>query len=68
MSNRRFEMYEYRQVIHRMRMGESDRAIAKSGLMGRIKCARLRRMAAERGCGRGTPMKLFLSSSGVGVV
>jgi len=29
MSNRRFEMYQYRQVIHRMRMGESDRTIAR---------------------------------------
>ena len=39
MANRRFEMYEYRQVIFRMRMGQSDRTIAKSGLMGRLKCA-----------------------------
>ena len=42
MSNRRFEMYEYRQVIHRMRMGESDRTIARTGLMGRIKCGQIR--------------------------
>jgi hypothetical protein len=41
MANRRFEMHEYRHVIHRMRLGESDRAIAKTGLMGRLKCARL---------------------------
>lgn len=34
MANRKFEMYEYRHVIHRMRMGESDRAIARSKLMG----------------------------------
>ena len=27
MSNRRFEMYEYRQVMYRMRLGESDRGI-----------------------------------------
>ena len=39
MANRRFEMYQYRQVIHRMRMGETDRAIARSKLMGRLKCA-----------------------------
>ena len=32
-------MYEYRQVIYRMRLGESDRAIAKAGLMGRRKAA-----------------------------
>jgi len=37
MANRRFEMYEYRQVIVRMRLGESDRAIAQTGLMGRKK-------------------------------
>ena len=30
MANRRFEMYEYRQVIYRMRLGESDRSIAKA--------------------------------------
>jgi len=30
MANRRFEMFHYRQIIHRMRMGESDRAIAKT--------------------------------------
>jgi len=34
MANRRFEMHEYRHVIHRMRLGESDRAIAKAGLIG----------------------------------
>ena len=38
MANRRIEMYEYRQVIHRMRQGQSDRAIAKTRLMGRTKC------------------------------
>ena len=30
MANRRIEMHQYRQVIHRMRQGQSDRAIAKS--------------------------------------
>ena len=42
MANRRFEMYQYRQVIHRMRMGETDRTIAKTKLMGRPKCAQVR--------------------------
>lgn len=32
-------MYHYRQIIVRMRLGESDRAIAKTGLMGRHKIA-----------------------------
>jgi transposase len=49
MANRRFEMYEYRQVIHRMRMGQSDRAIAKTKLMGRLKCGLVRAVAQERG-------------------
>jgi transposase len=49
MANRRFEMYEYRQVIHRMRMGQSDRTIAKTKLMGRVKCALIRAVAEERG-------------------
>jgi hypothetical protein len=47
MSNRRFEMYEYRQVISRMRLGESDRSIAKAGLMGRRKAAELRQLAKQ---------------------
>ena len=42
-------MYEYRQVIHRMRMGESDRAIAGLKLIGRVKCARVRAIATENG-------------------
>jgi len=32
-------MHQYRQVIHRMCMGESGRAIARSKLTGRVKCA-----------------------------
>ena len=42
MANRRFEMYQYRQILVRMRMGESNRAIANSGLMGRKKAQALR--------------------------
>lgn len=49
MANRRFEMHEYRQIIHRMRMGQSDRAIAKSKLMGRLKCGEVRIIAQEHG-------------------
>ena len=49
MANRRFEMFHYRQIIHRMRMGESDRAIAKTKLMGRLKCGEVRAIAEERG-------------------
>ena len=35
MSKRRFEMYQYRQVLVRMRQGDADRDIERSGLMGR---------------------------------
>lgn len=49
MANRRFEMYEYRNVIARMRLGESDRQIAKAGLMGRTKASELREIALARG-------------------
>ena len=49
MANRRIEMYHYRQVIHRMRQGQSDRAIARSKLIGRTKCAAVRAVAAQKG-------------------
>ena len=49
MSNRRFEMYHYRQVLVRMRQGDTDRAIARSGLMGRRKSGEVRELAASRG-------------------
>jgi len=39
MANRRFEMYEIRHVITRMRLGESDREIERAGLMGRRKAS-----------------------------
>lgn len=49
MSNRRFEMFHYRQVRVRMRQGDSDRQIARSKTMGRRKIAHVREVAAERG-------------------
>ena len=42
-------MYEIRQVLFRMRLGESDRAIAKAGLMGRKKAQAVRAVAERRG-------------------
>ena len=42
-------MYEYRQVLVRMRLGDSDREIARSGLMGRAKSAALRATATAQG-------------------
>lgn len=49
MSNRRFEMYEYRQILSRMRLGESDRQIAKAGLIGRVKAGKFRLIAQDHG-------------------
>lgn len=49
MSNRRFEMFHYRQIIFRMRQGESDRQIAKAKLMGRLKCGHVREIAEQKG-------------------
>ena len=49
MGNRRIEMHQYRQAIYRMRQGESDRAIAKTGLIGRTKCAAIRALAMVKG-------------------
>lgn len=46
---RRFEMYQYRQILVRLRQGDSDRDIARSGLMGRKKVATVRELAGERG-------------------
>lgn len=41
-------MFQYRQVLVRLRQGDSDRDIARSRLMGRRKVAVLRALAAER--------------------
>ncbi|MCE2646777.1 MAG: IS21 family transposase, partial [Burkholderiaceae bacterium] len=42
-------MFQYRQVLVRMRQGDSDRDIARSRLMGRRKAAALRRVVQARG-------------------
>ena len=42
-------MFQYRQVLARMRLGDTDRAIARAGLMGRRKLAQLRRTAEAAG-------------------
>ena len=49
MANRRFAVHEIRHVIARMRLGESDRQIAKAGLMGRVKAGKLRLLAQDQG-------------------
>lgn len=49
MSKRSFEMYQYRQVLLRIRQGDSARDIARSGLMGRSKSAAVRAIGDARG-------------------
>ncbi len=48
MANRRFAVYELRNIIVRMRLGESDRQLAKAGLIGRSKAAKIRSLANEK--------------------
>ena len=40
-------MYQYRQALVQMRQGDSDRVIARSGLMGRKKLAAIRKQAVR---------------------
>jgi hypothetical protein len=42
-------MYELRQVLVRMRLGDSDRTLAKAGLIGRPKAKALRQLAEAEG-------------------
>lgn len=49
MTNRRFEMYEIRQIITRLRLGESDRDIARSQTVGRKSVASVRKRASTQG-------------------
>jgi Integrase core domain len=49
MGNRRFEMYEVRQMLARLRLGESDRDIAGAQQVGRKSVARVRKLAQAQG-------------------
>ena len=49
MGRRRIEMFQYRQVLVRLRRGESDREIARGKSMGRRKLAALREVAQREG-------------------
>jgi len=42
-------MLQYRQVLVRLRQGDSDRDVARSRLMGRPKVAALRALAISQG-------------------
>ncbi len=49
MARRSIEMHEYRQALMRLRQGDSEREIARFGLMGGAKAARFRELAYEKG-------------------
>lgn len=49
MGNRRFEMFQFRQAIVRMRLGDSDRDIGKARIVGRKKAGKLRELAQREG-------------------
>jgi len=42
-------MYDYRQIIHRIRMGQTDREIARTRTVGRTKCSQIRFIARSKG-------------------
>lgn len=48
MARRKFEMFQYRQALVRMRQGDSDRQIAGARIMGRRTAARPRELALQR--------------------
>jgi transposase len=49
MSNRRFDMYQYRQIIFRLRQGESIRGIARTKLADRKKIRQIQEIAIKQG-------------------
>lgn len=49
MANRRFEMFQYQQILFHMRSGESDRDLARSGVVGRRKAGEVRKEAIAQG-------------------
>lgn len=49
MAKRKFEMYEYRQIIVRLRLGESIRSIVQSKLASRKKVRAIRLVASAQG-------------------
>ena len=49
MARRRIEMFQYRQVLARLRAGDTDRELCRCRLMGREKVAAFRAVAVEQG-------------------
>lgn len=48
MSNRRIEMYQYQQIIYRLRQGQTVRAIARDGLASRDKITEIKKIAKKQ--------------------
>ena len=42
-------MFQFRQILVRLRQGDTDREIARSGLMGRRKAAAFRALCQQQG-------------------
>lgn len=49
MANRRIAVHEIRNVIVRMRLGDSDRQLASAKIIGRHKAAEIRALAKQKG-------------------
>ena len=49
MANRGFEMFQYQQILFRMRSGESDRDLARAGVVGRRDAGEVRKQAIAQG-------------------
>ena len=49
MGYRRIEMSDIRYIIHLMRLGESDREISRSKIVGRKKASKIRKISEEKG-------------------
>jgi len=49
MANRRFEMFQYQQILFRMRSGASDRDLARAGVVGRRDAGEVRKEAIAQG-------------------
>ena len=49
MAYRKFEVYEYRQIIYRLQSGQSHREISRLGLAGRKKVKQIEHLAKTNG-------------------
>ena len=49
MSNRRIEMYEYKQIIHKLQHSQTIREISRDGLASRDKISSIKKIAEEEG-------------------